>query len=140
MNKLKNYSTLAVLFFLCSCVSKKELLYLQDIQALNNSKVLSSKNSLQENDILKIDVTSLEIDASKPYNKVSLVNNLGNSLQLLQLNGYLVSTNKTINFPVLGEISVAEKTSQDLEKYIKNLLEEGGHLINPRVTVRLLNF
>ena len=141
MNKLKNCSILTIVFvfFLCSCVSKKELLYLQDIQALNNSKVLSSKNSLQENDILKIDVTSLEIDASKPYNKVSLVNNFGNSLQLLQLNGYLVSTNKTINFPVLGEISVAEKTSQDLEKYLKNLLEVGGHLINPRVTVRLLN-
>ena len=139
MNKLKNFSTLAVLFFLCSCVSKKELLYLQDIQALNNSKVLSSKNSLQENDILKIDVTSLEIEASIPYNKVSLVNNFGNSLQLLQLNGYLVSTKKTINFPVLGEISVAEKTSQDLEKYLKNLLEAGGYLINPRVTVRLLN-
>jgi polysaccharide biosynthesis/export protein len=34
---------------------------------------------------------------------------------------------------------VAEKTSQDLEKHLKNLLESGGHLINPRVTVRLLN-
>ena len=137
----KSYPLLIIgsLLFLCSCVSKKELLYLQDIQALNNSKVLSSKNTLQENDILKIDVTSLEIDASIPYNKNSLVNNFGNSLQLLQLNGYLVSTNKTINFPVLGEISVAEKTSQDLEKYLKNLLEVGGHLINPRVTVRLLN-
>jgi len=139
MNNHKNYSTIIILFFLCSCVTKKELLYLQDIQALNNSEVISSKNSFQENDILKIDVTSLEIDASKPYNKVSLVNNFGNSLILLQLNGYLVSTNKTINFPVLGEISVAEKTSQDLEKYLKNLLEVGGHLINPRVTVRLLN-
>ena len=141
MNKIKNYPTLAVvfLFFLCSCVSKKELLYLQDIQAINNSKVLSSKNYLQENDILKIDVTSLEIDASIPYNKISVINNLGNSLQFYQLNGYIVSTNKTINFPVLGEISVAEKTSQDLEKYLKNLLEVGGHLINPRVTVRLLN-
>ena len=112
---------------------------MQDIQALNNSKVISSKNILQENDILKIDVTSLEMEASIPYNKVSVVNDFGNSLQLLQLNGYLVSTNKTINFPVLGEISVAEKTSQDLEKYLKNLLEVGGHLINPRVTVRLLN-
>ena len=34
---------------------------------------------------------------------------------------------------------MAEKTSQDLEKYIKNLLVSGGHLINPSVTVRLLN-
>ena len=91
MNKLKNCSILTIVFvfFLCSCVSKKELLYLQDIQALNNSKVISSKNILQENDILKIDVTYLEIKASIPYNKDTSANNFGNSLQLLQLNGYL---------------------------------------------------
>ena len=141
MINYKNYFLLSIgisLFF-CSCVSKKELLYFQDIQTINNSEVLSSQNILQENDILKIDVTSLEISASVPYNKASGVNNFGNTLQFLQLNGYLVSTNKTINFPVLGEISVAEKTTQDLEKYLKNLLEEDGHLINPSVTVRLLN-
>ena len=95
-------------------------MYLQDIQDYNNSEVISSKNILQENDILKIDVTSLEMNASIPYNKVSVVNNLGNSLQLLQLNGYLVSTKKTINFPILGEISVAGKTTTDLEIYLKN--------------------
>jgi len=141
MNKLKNYSNLTIgfLLFLCSCVSKKDLLYLQDIQSYNNSKVISSQNILQENDILKIDVTSLEMNASIPYNKVSSSNNFGNSLSLLQLNGYLVSTNKTINYPILGEISVEGKTTQDLEKYLKNLLESGGHLLNPNVTVRLLN-
>ncbi len=141
MNKYKNYFSLTTLFllFFCSCVSKKELLYLQDIQTFNNSKVISSQNSLQENDILKIDVTSLEMKASIPYNKVSSVNTLGNSLQLLQLNGYLVSKNKTINFPILGEISVEGKTTVDLEQYLKELLESEGHLINPNVTVRLLN-
>ena len=141
MNIYKNYSFLTIFFliFLCSCVSKKELLYLQDIQAYNNSKVNSSINTLQENDILKIDITSLEINASIPYNKVSAVNNFSNSLQLLQLNGYLVSKNKTINFPVLGKISVEGKTTEDLEKYLKEILEIEGHLINPNVTVRLLN-
>ncbi len=48
---------------------KKDLLYLQDIKNFNNSEVISSKNILQENDILKIDVTSLEMKASIPYNK-----------------------------------------------------------------------
>ena len=129
---------IGISLFFCSCVSKKNLLYLQDIQNYNNSKVISSQTLLQENDILKIDVTSLEIDASVPYNKFSAVNNFGNSLQLLQLNGYIVSKNKTINFPVLGEVSVAGKTLQDLEKHLKNLLKSGGHLINPNVTVRLL--
>ena len=127
------------LLLFTSCVSKKELLYFQDIQAFNNSKVISSQNILQQNDILKIDVTSLEKNASIPYNKVITSNNLGNSLQFLQLNGYLVSSNKTINFPILGEISVTGKTTEDLEKYLKEILESEGHLINPNVTVRLLN-
>jgi polysaccharide biosynthesis/export protein len=141
MNKHKNYYLLTIgfLLFLCSCVSKKELLYFQDIQTYNNSKVISSHNIIQENDILKIDVTSLEMSASIPYNRVSPVNNIGNSLPLLQLNGYLVSIKKTINFPILGEISVEEKTTEDLEQYLKKLLEIQGHLKDPNVTVRLLN-
>jgi polysaccharide biosynthesis/export protein len=127
------------LLFFSSCVSKKEILYFQDIQNYNNSEVISSQNSLQENDILKIDVTSLEMNASIPYNKLSAGNNIGNTIQLQQLSGYLVSSEKTINFPVLGKISVAGKTTEDLEQYLKELLETEGHLINPNVTVRLLN-
>jgi polysaccharide biosynthesis/export protein len=126
------------LLFFSSCVSKKNLLYLQDLQSYNNSEVISSQNILQENDILKIDVTSLEMNASIPYNKSSVPNNFA-SLQLLQLNGYIVSKKKTINFPILGEISVSGKTTEDLEQYLKELLESEGHLINPNVTVRLLN-
>ena len=40
---------------------------------------------------------------------------------------------------MLGELSVKEKTTQDLENDIKKLLVDGGYLINPNVTVRLLN-
>lgn len=126
------------MLFFSSCVSKKNLLYLQDLQSYNNSEVISSQNILQENDILKIDVTSIEMNASIPYNKASVPNNFA-SLQLLQLNGYIVSKKKTINFPILGEISVSGKTTEDLEQYLKELLESEGHLINPNVTVRLLN-
>ena len=141
MYKLKNYylTTIIFLLFFCSCVTKKELLYLQDIQSFNNSEVISSQYILQENDILKIDVTSLEMSASIPYNKISTQANVGNSLELMQLNGYLVSKNKTINFPVLGVISVAGKSSEALENDIKERLEKEGHLIKPYVTVRLLN-
>ena len=60
-------------------------------------------------------------------------------LDLIQLNGYLVSNNKTINFPILGEISVAGKTAHDLENYLKQRLESEGHLLKPNVTIRLLN-
>lgn len=141
MNNLKRLFILTTGFFLFlnSCVSKKKLLYLQDISSVDISKVFSSQNILQENDILKIDVTSLEMEASKPYNKLSPQGMIGNSLDIMQLNGYLVSNNKSINFPVLGVISVADKTSQDLENYLEERLKLEGYLINPIISVRLLN-
>jgi polysaccharide export outer membrane protein len=120
-------------------VSKKELLYLQDIKSVNITKVFSSQKFFQENDILKIDVTSLEPKSSLPYNKLTTSGLNGNSLELMQLNGYLVSKNKTINFPVLGEISVSGKTAQILENDLEKLLVKGGHLTKPNVSVRLLN-
>ena len=40
---------------------------------------------------------------------------------------------------MLGELSVKEKTTQELENELKKLLVDGGYLINPNVTVRLLN-
>jgi polysaccharide biosynthesis/export protein len=141
IKKLINY--ISVPFLICllleSCVSKKQVLYLQDIDDVDISKVYSSQNILQENDILKIDVTSLENKASIPYNKNLQQALTGNSLELMNLNGYLISSNKIINFPVLGEINIDGMTTADLENYLKDRLESEGHLVNPLVTVRLLN-
>jgi polysaccharide export outer membrane protein len=114
-------------------------LYLQDINTIDISKISSFQHTLQENDILKINVTSLEPKASVPYNKTLSQANIGSSLNLIMLNGYLVSKNKTINFPVLGLISVEGKTTETLENDLEEKLKQEGHLINPVVEVRLLN-
>jgi polysaccharide export outer membrane protein len=139
--KLLYYSFFVMLQFvlLQSCVTKKKVLYIQDINTSDVSKVFSVQKFFQENDILKIDVTSLEMKASIPYNKISSNGFVGGTLDLMQLNGHLVSKNKTINFPVLGEISVEGKTANELEDHLEYLLISGNHLINPNVTVRLLN-
>lgn len=135
-----NAFALATLLLMQSCVSKKEILYLQDIDTNPALEVLSSKTTLQPNDILKIDIGALMPEAALPYNKVSVSNiQTANNIEVMKLDGYLVSNNKTINFPVLGELSVADKSTADLEIDIKNRLETGGYLLNPSVTVRLLN-
>src|SRR5690606_30596120 len=41
--------------------------------------------------------------------------------------------------PELGSLSTKNKTPQQLQLYITQLLEEGGHLLNPTVNVRILN-
>jgi polysaccharide biosynthesis/export protein len=131
---------LGVLLLLQSCVSKKEILYLQDIDSNPAHEVISNITTLQPNDILKIEVSALMPEAALPYNKISPAGlQSDNNLEIMKLDGYLVAANKTIQFPVLGELSVAGKSTADLEVDIKNRLESGGYLLNPSVTVRLIN-
>jgi len=112
---------------------------MQDVETYNNTQVTFNNHTLQVDDILKISVGALMPEAALPYNNVTAGNMVANNLDVMKLDGYLVSQNHTINFPVLGELSVKEKTAQDLENDIKKLLVDGGYLINPNVTVRLLN-
>jgi len=130
---------LLALILLQSCVSKKEMLYLQDIASYNNTEVTYNNHTIQVDDILKISVGALMPEAALPYNNVTAGSVVANSVDIMKLDGYLVSQNSTINFPVLGELSVKEKTTQELENELKKLLVDGGYLINPNVTVRLLN-
>ena len=112
---------------------------MQDLDAYSPMELSHNNNTLQIDDILNITVGALMPEAALPYNKVSPTMTVANSLDLIKLEGYLVSQDKTINFPVLGTISVAGKTTITLEKELKEQLEAGGYLIDPIVTVRLLN-
>ena len=127
------------IILLQSCVSKKEILYMQDIDAYNPKDIFYSLNTLQVDDILNIYVGALIPEAAIPFNKNTNSLQQNSNIDILKLEGYLVSKNKSINFPVLGELSVAGKTIVDLEKDLKERLESGGYLIDPIVTVRLLN-
>jgi len=130
---------LLALTILQSCVSKKQMLYLQDVDTINSQEVSYNNHTLQVDDILKISVGALVPEAALPYNNVTAGSVVANNIDVMKLDGYLVSQRMTINFPVLGELSVKEKTTQDLENELKKLLVDGGYLINPNVTVRLLN-
>ena len=131
--------TLGILILLQSCVSKKEILYMQDLDTYSPLELSHNNNTIQIDDILNITVGALIPEAALPYNKISPTMTVANSLDLMKLEGYLVSQDYTINFPVLGIVSVADKTSIALEKELKERLKAGGYLIDPIVTIRLLN-
>nr|WP_321226746.1 polysaccharide biosynthesis/export family protein [uncultured Psychroserpens sp.] len=125
-----------VILLFSSCASKKEVLYMQDLENFNNTSIVFSSPKIQANDILKITVGALVEETAIPYNKASSV---GTTIELMKLNGYLVTEDNTINFPELGSISTKNKTVFELEQHIKSILEDGNHLKNPTVNVRLLN-
>lgn len=112
---------------------------MQDINAYNNSEVKFTNPTLQPNDILKITVGALVTETAIPYNRIAQTMVQTNTLEMIQLEGYLVSLAQTISFPILGEISVADKTIVQLESDLIKRLESGGHLTNPSVNIRLLN-
>ena len=128
-------------FFLASCSTKSQLIYLKDSDNNNFNKVDYSnlKNNIEPGDILKIDVQSIFPEAAIPYNPP--IANLGNSsnLDLLKLEGYLIDKFMIINYPVLGEISVQDLSINQLENKITQLLFEGEHLTNHIVKIRRIN-
>ncbi len=112
---------------------------MQDAEKYNNTELEYSQSVIQPNDILRIRVETLIPEAALAYNKSSNFNMQANDLELMKLDGYLVSEENTIKFPVLGEISVEGNTTQGLEEKLKKLLVDGGHLVDPTVYVRIIN-
>ncbi|GAA3508714.1 polysaccharide biosynthesis/export family protein [Aquimarina addita] len=129
---------LIILAFTQSCVSKKKILYFQDAENYNVENIVYENSKIQPNDILSIIVTTPIPEASIPYNLPTLGGGTF-SIEALKLQGYLVSEDDTIDFPVLGEISSKGMTTDSLQNDITKRLEEGGHLKDATVNVRLLN-
>jgi polysaccharide export outer membrane protein len=128
-----------LLIVMMSCASKKDILYLQDADENTQTKIIYQTPTIQPNDILKISVETLVPEAAVPYNRGSGSGAIQNSIELLKLEGYLVSDESTINFPNIGKIEVANLTTEEVEMKIKRVLEDGGYLKNPAVTVRVIN-
>lgn len=125
---------------LSSCVSNKEILYFQDADAYSLTDIVYTENTIQPNDILSVNISAAMPETALPYNRNAgsgVINST--SLEVLKLQGYLVNAEGAISIPVLGRVVVKGQTSTALEETIATLLEMGGHLVDPVVTVRLLN-
>lgn len=97
---------------------------------------------IEPNDILGINISSLNAEASAIFNPTN--NNLARSTTVTgsttEPGGYLVSSDGTIQLPVLGTIKVAGLTKKEVKDNITNLILSKKLLIDPLVEVRFLNF
>ena len=111
------------LIVMSSCATKKDILYLQDADLNNTTNIIYQNATIQPNDILKITVETLVPEAALPYNRGSVGGAVMNSIELIKLNGYLVSNEGDINFPILGIINVSNLTTREIETKIKGILQ-----------------
>ena len=130
------------LIFLCviieSCANKKDILYYQDIVsgAQNNINYLSG--NIEVNDILYIKVSAIIPESVEPFN-IQTATLSSTNLGVYRLQGYLVSQDGTITFPVLGNLKVGGKSPLDVQNMISKILIDNDYVKEPTVSVRIVN-
>jgi len=136
---MKNYLTLlSLLLLVSSCATKKEIVYFQDAEELNlQSLGQTFEPIIENNDILYVAISSMDEAVIAPFKRsTGLEGNISNANAGLQ--GYLVNSDGRINFPVIGEISVAGKTRGQVKADLKAALLE--YITDVVVDVRIMNF
>lgn len=139
MKKILPFLILFLLLLIQSCTTRKQMLYLQDIDQFKNSKLNYASTKIQPNDILNIEVSDLNPIVAAPFNKNMASANSQLSAEMMKLTGYLVTPQGEITMPILNEIVVRGLTPTNLERKIKERLVNEGYLVNPTVQVRVVN-
>src|SRR5690554_4607008 len=134
---------LMVLCMFSSCVSRKEIVYFQDVEKLTQSQGNAIPViTLRPNDLLNITVSAADLEAARPFNVIvesrPIMGNSDLVMNNTQQLGYLVDSAGDINFPVLGKIQVEGLTTKELNELLVQKLST--YLINPIVNIRLRNF
>ncbi len=122
-----------------SCASKKDILYFQDIKKSDQSAIQYMPNEVQINDILYIKISALVDESAQPFNIVSSSSTNVFNVETIKIQGYLVSQEGSIVFPILGTIKVAGKSTDEVQKFISDILNDKGYLKDPIVSVRIIN-
>ncbi len=130
--------SLAVLFLLTSCADKKDLLYYQDIKNNSQSSINYMANEIQINDILYIKVDALVQDSASPFN-LDIGTGSTVNMDTFKVQGYLVSQEGTIVFPILGTLKVAGQSTIQLQELLVKMLNDKGYIKDANVNVRVIN-
>jgi polysaccharide export outer membrane protein len=144
MSKKLNYFIPVILLpLLFSCVNTKKVAYFNALSdAELNYKIESLEPVIQKNDLLSITVTSMNGEASVPFNLYSVSQSIGgvNAGTVVQAAGFLVDQEGNLQFPVIGTIKAFGLTKKQLKELITNELVQRKMLYDPVVNVRYLNY
>jgi polysaccharide export outer membrane protein len=139
IQKVAGLILVPTLFIISSCGNAKKVRYFPNVKdgiVPTNSPIPESV--IQKNDILSINVSSLNPEASAVFNSPNSSGGpaAGGGSQI----GYLVNTEGNIQFPLIGAIKAEGLTKNQLKDNIAKTLVDKKLLIDPIVTIRFVNF
>ncbi|MBQ7460862.1 MAG: polysaccharide biosynthesis/export family protein [Bacteroidaceae bacterium] len=143
--------TLMALLLMSSCVSTKKIVYFQDPDELfRQAQQITQQYEmrLKPADQLLIKVTCSEPELLTIFAQDVMMGTSGNtgSININQgqgnmtnAYGYTVNNDGVIILPAVGPVSVAGLTSDEAAKRIEDAIKDAKLILDPKVTVRLLN-
>lgn len=136
LNNILKTALFVLTLSISSCVSKKEVVYFQD--ARDFETIVSENenvNRFKVDDVLSIHVSTLDSEASIPFNLFKGAEEGGIRPEQVD---YIIDKNGNIDFPVVGEIKASGLTPAELKSSLKEKLDD--YLKDPIINVRLKNF
>ena len=128
-------------YFFLSCVSKKDIVYLQNDE-IDQAKVSNSfKTIIKPDDLLQINITALDIKAVRPFNlaAVAYANGSDRAIGVARQQSYLVNTNGEIDFPVLGKLKIGGLSRNEVVIFLKEKLSP-DYIKEPNINIRIANY
>lgn len=127
---------------LISCGNARKATYFQNVRdAEVYTNLVVPEHVIVENDILDVNIKSINEEASEMFNAprpdAQSTTSTGN---ILEPTGYKVTREGTIDILLLGDVEVVGLTTSQVQQKIKNLLIENQYLLDPVVNVRIMNF
>ena len=138
----------AFVFLMSSCDVSKRITYFQDIQdhqtASGKTEQPTPEIRLRPEDKISIIVNTKVPELTALFNLPYTARTLGAQSEQISStshgsSGYIIKSDGTIDFPVLGMVQAAGKTRDELGGYIKSELINRNLVNDPVVTVEFIN-
>ena len=139
MTYIRYYITLVLSLIIVSCGSKKDIIYLQDIEPQTVYSNQYEEYKLKVDDILKIEVGAENPETALTFNPRGINPNISVTKESLLYYGYQIDSKGMIDFPELGKINAKGLTVRQIRDIIYNTIIEKGILKNPSVDVKHVN-
>lgn len=142
---------LSLIIILSACRSSQKVTYVQhvgeSVNLGNGVQLTVPEIGVKMGDMLLITVSTISPEAAAPFNPPLIsdpTRNVGQGMQSMNSVPvpltYMVDEKGTINFPVLGRISVEGMTKSQIEEMIRSQLYPKYIKENPIVTMQMTNF
>jgi polysaccharide export outer membrane protein len=135
----KFFPIIILVILLQSCASNKDILYLQDVEKLQNQDSNSYYEAIfKKDDLLSIIISAKDPELTYMFNIPLIQQNYKVEESQTNIKTYLIDSNGEIDFPVIGKIKLAGLKRSEAINLIADKVTP--YINNPTVNIKILNY